>query len=288
MLLLLSFEAKKERRRKRPTFGRRRSKRSKLFLLSEKVIEKKVIDEKVVKLKTPKYQHRRVFNDKKLLRLRLQPKKFARLELSKMMNSYFSDHSSGFYNPSAAAAEAHQAAYRSFSQSLSLVPPTSQTNPYQTNRGNNSTGGPSDSTNNYVDAACKSLYDTNGGSTQTSSAFKAECSLNNKDQTNGFKTPDQMSTSSWNTSALRPSSSSMTGSMASGFEAAARSADAWSACCQPNPGAPGSLPPGASSFYPWMAIAGEFFLLKYCILTASLVTVIYFWKRRVIKIRTNN
>jgi hypothetical protein len=174
------------------------------------------------------------------------------------MNSYFTDHSSGFYNPSAAA-EAHQAAYRSFSQSLSLVPPTSQTNPYQTsvNRSNTSSGGPSDSTNNYVDAACKSLYDTNGGtgSTQSSSAFKAECGLS-KDLSNGFKPPDQMSASSWNSSALRPSPSSMTGSMASGFEAAARSADAWSACCQTTAGAPG-IGANASSFYPWMAIAGK-------------------------------
>lgn len=149
------------------------------------------------------------------------------------MNSYF-DHSSVFYPPSAAAAEvshhhrwADQAAYRSFSQSLSLVPPSSQT-PYQSSfsRSNPSSSSPSDSSNNY-EAACK-LYETNGGTSGSqASAFKAECGLS-KDQ-NGFKPPDQMAASSWNTSSLRPSSSSVSMSgVTPGFESAARSADSWS------------------------------------------------------------
>ena len=170
------------------------------------------------------------------------------------MNSYF-DHSTGFYTPSAAA-EAHQAAYRSFSQSLSLVPPTSQSTYQTSNRQPNNSQTDS---YNTVDSACK-LYDSNGS--QSSSAFKSECSSVSglsKDQTNGFKPPDQMSAaaaaSSWNANSLRPSPSAMTG-VPSGFEAAARQADAWSACCQTTGGGP-SIGPTASSFYPWMAIAGE-------------------------------
>jgi len=178
-----------------------------------------------------------------------------------MMNSYFDHSSAGFYNPAhqAAAAEAHQAAYRSFSQGLTLVPSASSS-AYQGSR-TNSAATPTDSTSNYVDAACK-LYDGTSVSGQ-SSAFKAECGLS-KDQ-NGFKAPDQMTaTSSWN-SALRPSpsSASMSDPMRS-FDAAAAAAcsrsvtDAWSACCNTSTGAPTvpGLPPGGN-FYPWMAIAGK-------------------------------
>lgn len=163
------------------------------------------------------------------------------------MNSYF-DHSSGFYNP--AAAEAHQAAYRSFSQSLSLVP-TAPQSAYQTGSRTNSSSTPSDSSSNYVDAACK-LYDANSlPSSQTaSSVFKGECGLS-KEQ-NGFKAPDQMS--AWNTAAsLRPSPSSAAMSSA-GFDASRTMSDAWSACCQTSAGGPTA---SSSSFYPWMAIAGE-------------------------------
>lgn len=179
-----------------------------------------------------------------------------------MMNSYFDHGSAGFYNPAhqAAAAEAHQAAYRSFSQGLSLVPPTAPT-AYQGSR-SNSTSAPSDPTANYVDAACK-LYD---GSSAQSSAFKAECGLT-KDQ-NGFKAPgvDQMTpTSAWN-SAMRPSPSSvsMAGDPLGRFDAAAAAAcsrsvtDAWSACCQSQSAAASAVGAPGNAFYPWMAIAGTY------------------------------
>lgn len=137
------------------------------------------------------------------------------------MNTYFDHSSAGFYNPShqAVAAEAHQAAYRSFA----LMPPSAPS-AYQNSRPN-STSAPSDSTSNYVDSACK-LYDS--PSTQNS-AFKAsECVLS-KEQ-NGFKAPgiEQMtSTSVWN-SPLRPSPSSMSmaGDPMRSFDAAAAAA-AW-------------------------------------------------------------
>lgn len=181
------------------------------------------------------------------------------------MNSYFDHSSAGFYNPAhqAAAAEAHQAAYRSFSQSLTLVPSAAQTG-YQGGR-SNATAGSSDTTANYVDAACK-LYDNSTVSAQ-GSAFKAECGLN-KDQ-NGFKAPDQMTpTTAWN-SALRPSPSSvsMAGDPMRNFDAAAAAAcsrsvtDAWSACCQSTSAAQaGAIGAPANAFYPWMAIAGTFVL----------------------------
>lgn len=164
------------------------------------------------------------------------------------MNTYF-DHSAGFYNP--AAAEAHQAAYRSFSQSLSLVPTTPQPS-YQPASRNNSSSTASDSSS-YVDAACKSLYDANQSSQQSSSAsvFKGECGLS-KEQ-NGFKAPDQMS--AWNSAAsLRPSPSTGLSMSAGGFDASRSMSDAWSACCQTSAGGPSAT---TSSFYPWMAIAGE-------------------------------
>lgn len=171
------------------------------------------------------------------------------------MNSYF-DHSStaGFYNPAhQAAAEAHQAAYRSFSQSLSLVPSATQSYGQSGTRSNST---PSETSNNYTDPACK-LYD----GSQSSSNFKTDCISK---ETNGFKTPsnsDPMTpTSGWNSSALRPSPSSvsMAGMAADpmrSFDAAAAACsrsvtDAWSACCQGGSG-------GSANFYPWMAIAGK-------------------------------
>lgn len=177
--------------------------------------------------------------------------------LHKMMNSYF-DHSStaGFYNPAhQAAAEAHQAAYRSFSQTLSLVPSATQSYGQSGTRSNST---PSEASNNYVDAACK-LYD----GSQSSSNFKSSECISK--ETNGFKTPsnsDQMTpASAWNSSALRPSPSSvsMAGMAADpmrSFDAAAAAcsrsvSDAWSACCQ------GSSAGPTANFYPWMAIAGK-------------------------------
>ena len=187
----------------------------------------------------------------------------------KMMNSYF-DHSStaGFYNPAhQAAAEAHQAAYRSFSQTLSLVPSASQSYGQSGTRSNST---PSETSNNYVDAACK-LYD----GSQSSSNFKPDCISK---ETNGFKTPsnsDQMTpTSAWNSSALRPSPSSvsMAGMAADpmrSFDAAAAAcsrsvSDAWSACCQGTSGGP------SANFYPWMAIAGKINLCFLFILNPNL------------------
>ena len=163
-----------------------------------------------------------------------------------MMNSYF-DHSSGFYNP--AAAEAHQAAYRSFSQSLSLAAPQSA---YQaTSRTSSSSADNSSST--YVDAACK-LYDSSplpGSSQQGPPPPPPPTSLGAKEQ-NGFKAPDQMS--AWNSAAtLRPSPATGA-SMTGGFDASRSMSDAWSACCQPTAGGPAAA---TSSFYPWMAIAGQ-------------------------------
>lgn len=178
----------------------------------------------------------------------------------KMMNSYF-DHSStaGFYNPAhQAAAEAHQAAYRSFSQNLSLLPSATQSYGQSGTRSNST---PSEASNNYVDAACK-LYD----GSQSSSNFKSSDCISK--ETNGFKTPsnsDPMTpTSAWNsTSALRPSPSSvsMAGIAAAAdpmrsFDAAAAACsrsvtDAWSACCQ------GTSAGSSANFYPWMAIAGK-------------------------------
>lgn len=172
-----------------------------------------------------------------------------------MMNSYFDHSSAGFYNPAhqAAAAEAHQAAYRSFSQ-LTLAPSASSA--YQGSR-SNAASAPTDSTSNYVDAACK-LYDSSSVSGQ-SGAFKAECLT--KDQ-NGFKAPDQMTpTSAWN-SALRPSPSTvaMANDPMRSFDAAAAACsrsvtDAWSACCNSSSAASAVGAP-ANAFYPWMAIAG--------------------------------
>ncbi|KAI1290076.1 Homeotic protein ultrabithorax [Halotydeus destructor] len=185
-----------------------------------------------------------------------------------MMNSYFDHSSAGFYNPAhqAAAAEAHQAAYRSFSQSLNLVP--GSTTGYQSAR---STGNPvataNDGSANYD--ACK-LYDGSSVAGGQGSAFKAECAgvggglPGNKDQ-NGFKSPvvDNMTPSSaWN-SALRPSPSSVS-SMNSdpmrSFESAMNSrsvTDAWSACCNSSGvSAAGAVGAPANAFYPWMAIAG--------------------------------
>lgn len=97
-----------------------------------------------------------------------------------MMNSYYDHGSAGFYNPAhqAAAAEAHHAAYRSFSQSLNLVPPVPTG--YPSTRSSSSSG-PSDSVTSYVDGPCK-LYDGSTMSAQ-SSAFK-ECASK---QENGFK-----------------------------------------------------------------------------------------------------
>ena len=184
------------------------------------------------------------------------------------MNSYF-DHSTGFYNPAQAAAEAHQAAYRSFSQSLSLVPTTPQS-AYQSGvRGVNSSSTSNDSSNNYVETACK-LYDSSpiaSSQQQAASVFKNECTSNKSDQ-NGFKAPTDQMSSAWNSaaSALRPSPSS--GSMASmggGFDASRTMTDAWSACCQTSAGAPSAT---SSSFYPWMAIAGQLSqMITCCFLT---------------------
>lgn len=177
------------------------------------------------------------------------------LLLCEMMNSYF-DHSSGFYNP--AAAEAHQAAYRSFSQSLSLVPTTPQSAYQPASRTNSSS---TDSSTNYVDAACK-LYDANSlPSSQPSQA------AGSKDQ-NGFKAPDQMT--AWNTAAsLRPNpgSASMSG-VTGGFDASRSMSDAWSACCQTSAGGPSAT---SSSFYPWMAIAGQ---------SSSACTLVIVWMAR--------
>ncbi|RWS25788.1 ultrabithorax protein-like protein [Leptotrombidium deliense] len=170
-----------------------------------------------------------------------------------MMNSYF-DHGGGFYNSAhQAAAEAHQAAYRSFSQGLTLVPSASQT-AYQTPR-SNATNVAADATN-YVDAACK-LYDGTAASSQ--SAFKAECGLT-KDQ-NGFKA-DQMG--GWNAAALRPSPSAGMPAVGAAdpmrsFDAAAAACsrsvtDAWSACCQSSTAASVGAP--GNAFFPWMAVAG--------------------------------
>lgn len=143
------------------------------------------------------------------------------------MNSYF-DHSTGFYNPAHhSVADPHQSAYRTFPHSLSLVPSTPQS-AYQSSSRTNSSSAASDSSSNYVDAACK-LYDPASlpsSQPPTASVFKSECSLS-KEQ-NGFKAPDQM-TAAWNSAAsLRPSPSSGTG-----FDVNSRSvSDAWSACCQ--------------------------------------------------------
>lgn len=151
------------------------------------------------------------------------------------MNSYF-EHSTGFYNPAHHPADPHQSAYRSFPHTLSLVPTSPQT-AYQPASRTNSSSTASDSSSNYVDAACK-LYDANphaNSQPPPASMFKSECSLS-KEQ-NGFKAPDQMS--AWNSAAsLRPSSSS-----GSGFDSRSVS-DAWSACCQ-NP-APGFVDPYSS------------------------------------------
>lgn len=190
----------------------------------------------------------------------------------KMMNSYF-DHSStaGFYNPAhQAAAEAHQAAYRSFSQSLSLVPGAGQSAYGQSGGGTRSNSTPSDASNNYVDAACK-LYGDGSTHQSSSSTFKSNSDCISK-ETNGFKTPSANSdqhmtspTSAWNSAAVAsaaalrpsPSSVSMAGMAADpmrSFDAAAAACsrsvtDAWSACCQ-------GTSAGGSNFYPWMAIAG--------------------------------
>ncbi|RWS17898.1 ultrabithorax protein-like protein [Dinothrombium tinctorium] len=177
-----------------------------------------------------------------------------------MMNSYF-DHGGGFYNTAhQAAAEAHQAAYRSFSQGLTLVPSATQS-PYQTTRSNASNVAADAS--NYVDAACK-LYDSTGSTSQTASAFKAECGLT-KDQ-NGFKAADQMSAAGWNATALRPSPSAGMSAVAAtdpmrSFDAAAAACsrsvtDAWSACCQSSTAATAVGAP-TNAFYPWMAIAAR-------------------------------
>lgn len=131
-----------------------------------------------------------------------------------MMNTAYFDHSgtaNGFYNP----AEAHQAAYRSFSQSaLSLMPSpasvasaayaNSTSNPLRTGQssvnlgaggadgggvgggGGGGGGGGSGGSSNYVDAACK-LYGGQDGSqvaaanqaaaaAAAAAAFKSECS----------------------------------------------------------------------------------------------------------------
>lgn len=194
-----------------------------------------------------------------------------------MMNTAYFDHSStanGFYN--SAAAEAHQAAYRSFSQSaLSLMPSaaTVASAAYASSASNLRTGQSSVSgsndgsvTSNYVDAACK-LYDGNQAANQAAAAaaaaaaFKSECSLSKSDQ-NGFKAPDHQMASAWQSS-LRPSPSSagMTTPDMRSFDAAAAACsrsvtDAWSACCNGsmNTASMGAPP---NTFYPWMAIAGK-------------------------------
>lgn len=174
-----------------------------------------------------------------------------------MMNSYFDHGSTGFYNQ--AVSEVHQAAYR-FSNSLSLATPTG----YQTSRSNSGTN---DTSNNYVDAACK-LYDQTSGLCQSGS-IKAECGLT-KDQ-NGFKTSDQSAT--WNTSSLRPPPSSacisgmpgadtIRGFDSSTSSACSRSAaDAYVACYQSSQAA--SAVGAHTALYPWMGLSGNYSKLFY-------------------------
>ena len=105
-----------------------------------------------------------------------------------MMNTAYFDHggtANGFYNT--AAAEAHQAAYRSFSQSaLSLMPSAAAASAaYASSASANLRGGQSSVTgsndgtvsSNYVDAACK-LYDgSQANQAAVAAAFKNECNL---------------------------------------------------------------------------------------------------------------
>ena len=105
------------------------------------------------------------------------------------MNSYF-DHSTGFYNPAhQAAAEAHQAAYRTFSQSLStLAAPQAPYPHHQSSWSNGSTAHHSEaSASPYVDPSCKIYYT----GSQQQAQYKSDCALATKDTTtNGFKSPE--------------------------------------------------------------------------------------------------
>lgn len=168
------------------------------------------------------------------------------------MNSYFDHGANGFYNPAHhSSADAHQVAYRSFTQGLVPLMP-SASSAYQGSR-SSSAAASSDSTN-YSETS--KIYDSSAGVNGQPTAFKSEpssCGASAKDQ-NGFKAPERLSPPSWN-SPLRPSPSTpMTSDPIRSFDSAARSVpDPWSACCQGTSAAAAVGAP-TNAFYPWMGI----------------------------------
>lgn len=159
------------------------------------------------------------------------------------MNSYFDHGTNGFYSPAhhPSAAEAHQVAYRSFTQGLVPLMPSSSA--YQGSR-SSSAAASSDSAN-YSETS--KIYDSPTVNGQPI-AFKSEC--NSAKEANGFKPPERMTPPSWN-GPLRPSTStSVTSESLRGFDSSRSVSDAWSACCQ---GSSSTVGGPANAFYPWMA-----------------------------------
>lgn len=140
------------------------------------------------------------------------------------MNTAYFDHSSttnGFYN--AAAAEAHQAAYRSFSQSaLSLMPgPGGHSYPGSNVHQQNSLPQSASSTpasgllsneiltSSYVDAACK-LYDSKNSAAAAAAAaavFKSDCSPSSTSTSNSNSNAHNSSNNSNNNNSSSSASS---------------------------------------------------------------------------------
>ena len=150
------------------------------------------------------------------------------------MNSYF-DHSTGFYNPAHQASAEAQAAYRSFSQSLStLATPQSPYPPHQSSWSNGSIGHSAEQTSPYVDSACKVYY-----SPSQQGQYKSDCAL--AKESNGFKSPEPLhamppSSSSWghNSQSIRSSQS-----VASSFDSSnCPRSESCSACYVSSPSVP--------------------------------------------------
>lgn len=186
-----------------------------------------------------------------------------------MMNAAHFDYSppTGYFN----SAEHHQA-YRSF-QNLSLMPSAASVASAYANTAPNLRTGQStipvtndgSVSSNYGDPTCK-LYDSNQSGSQNAAAsatFKSECSLSIKSDPNGFKTPEHQTPNAWS-SAVRPSpSSGMSTPDMRNFEAAAvcsRQMTDWANgfCTNQNMNA-SPMGTAGNAFYPWMAIAGEWF-----------------------------